>query len=87
MDLDWKEVLASPEREWALKALKAEKDSLLSTILIHIPKDHAEYAIAFKEAISGRYILDYKRASVWKTRGVKQGFKENKLTADGPGFV
>lgn len=86
-DLNWQEVLASPEREWALKALKAEKDSLQSTILIPIPKDHAEYAVAVKEAVSGRYILDFKRASVWKTRGVKQGFKENRLTADGPGFI
>ena len=37
--------------------------------------------------MSGRYILTIKRNGVVKARGVKQGFKEDKTTADGDGFV
>ena len=86
-DMSWEAVLASDDRELAVRALKAEKDSLLSTILVHIDAEHPEYQAAVKEAISGRYLLDLKRVGVWKARGVKQGFKENKVSADGPGFV
>lgn len=70
-----------------LRALQREKDSLESTILIPLSPDHPEYNDATHLAISGRYILDMKRAGVWKARGVKQGFKEDKTMADGPGFV
>ena len=31
-------------------------------------------------------MLDYRRSGEYKARGVKQGFKEDKATADGPGF-
>ena len=86
-DMSWEAVLASDDRELAVKALKAEKDSLLSTILVHIDAEHSEHQAAVMGAISGRYLLDLKRAGVWKARGVKQGVKENKESADGPGFV
>ena len=86
-DMSWSEVLKSDDREFAIRALQAEKDSLLSTILIAVDESHPEYESARALAVSGRYILDFKRVGVWKARGVKQGFKEDKLTADGPGFV
>ena len=80
-------MLQSDDRELAIRALKAEKKSLQSTILIPVGPNHPEYDVARRDAVSGRYILDLKRAGAWKARGVKQGFKEDKLTADGPGFV
>ena len=86
-DMSWEKVVNSSDRELAVKALKAEKDSLMSTILTPGDADHPEYSVAVKEAISDRFLLDLKRVRVWKARGVKQGFKENKETADGPGFV
>ena len=86
-DMSWEKVLNSSDRESAVKALKAERDSLMSTILTPVDADHPERNVAVKEAISGRFLLDLKRVGVWKARGVKQGFKENKETADGPGFV
>ena len=85
-DMSWKKALAGPDRDNAIAALTAEKDSLLSTILEPITSDHPDYQRAVKEAISGRYLLDVKRNGTWKARGVKQGFKEDKATADGPGF-
>jgi hypothetical protein len=86
-DMSWEAVLASDDRELAVKALKAEKDSLLFTILVHIDAEHSEHQAAVKGAISGRYLLDLKRAGVRKARGVRQGFRENKESAEGPGFV
>lgn len=86
-DMSWKEVLQSDDRELATRALKAEKDSLLSTILVPLNNTDSEYEEAVRLAISGRYLLDLKRVGVWKVRGVKQGFKEDKMLADGPGFV
>ena len=86
-DLCWSNVLKSDDRELAIRALRAEKESLLSTILVPVGSDHPKFEDAKRLAVSGRYILDLKRAGAWKARGVKQGFKEDKLTADGPGFV
>ena len=37
-------------------------------------------------AVTGRYLLDLRRNEACKARVVKQGFKENKITADGDGF-
>ena len=37
-------------------------------------------------ATPGRILLDIKRLGKYKARGVKQGFRENKLVADGPDF-
>jgi hypothetical protein len=45
------------------------------------------YAEAKELAVTGRYLLDIKRNGMYKARGVKHGFKEDKSTADGPGFV
>ena len=39
-----------------------------------------------KEATPGQILLDIKRAGVFKARGVKQGFKEDRELADGPDF-
>lgn len=86
-DMNWSAVLKSDDRDKAIAALQAEKDSLLSTILIKIDSDHPEYADAMEQAITGRFLLDEKRSGVWKARGVKQGFKEDKSIADGPDFV
>lgn len=85
-DISWKKALAGAECDKAIAALLAEKASLLDTILVPIPEDHPDYAQAVAEAITGRYLLDIKRSGIWKARGVKQGFKEDKTTADGPGF-
>ena len=48
---------------------------------------HPDYAEAQEAAISGRYLLDVRRNGMYKARGVKQGFKEDKATADGPDFI
>ena len=37
-------------------------------------------------AVTGRILLDVKRSGAFKARGVKQGFKECRATADGPDF-
>jgi hypothetical protein len=61
-------------------------DSLCKTILTEVKPDDVDYAIAKEQAISGRFLLDIKRTGKYKARGVKQGFKEDKSTADGPIF-
>ena len=86
-DMSWKKALVGPDRDKAIAALTAEKDSLLSTIHEPIEPDHPDYDRAVKEAISGRYLLDIKRSGAWKARRVKHGFKEDKTQADGPGFL
>ena len=45
-----------------------------------------EYERARKESTSGRFLLDVKRSGKMKARGIKQGFKEDKETADGFDF-
>ena len=85
-NIQWKEALAGDDRDKAIAAFNAERDSLMSTILELLTQDHPEYETAVKEAVSGRYLLDIRRNAMWKCRGVKQGFKEDK-TIDGPGFV
>ena len=86
-DISWDKMLKFDDRELEIKALKAEKDSLMSTIPVLVDVGHPEYQAALKEAISGRFLLDLKGVRVWKARGVKQEFKKNKETVDGPGFV
>jgi len=39
-----------------------------------------------RKAITGRWLLSIKRSGECKCRGVKQGFKGDKATADGPNF-
>ena len=58
----------------------------MSTILELLTHDHPEYDTAVAEAVGGKYLLDVRRSGMWKCRGVKQGFKEDKAL-DGPGFV
>ena len=45
-----------------------------------------EFEEALKHSTPGRFLLDIKRDGSHKCRGVKQGFKEDRATADGPGF-
>ena len=45
-----------------------------------------EWDDAIKRATQCRFILEFKRTGVWKVRMVIQGFRENKLALDGPGF-
>ena len=60
---------------------------MYSTILERLHPGDEEYDADVRLAVRGRYILDVKRLGVWKARGVKLGFLEDKLTADGPGFI
>ena len=85
-DMSWKKALASEERDKVIEAFHKERDSLLDTVLVPISKDDSNYAKYYDLAITGRYLLDIKRSGRYKARGVKQGFKEDKITADGPGF-
>ena len=74
-DMNWSAILKTDDRVKTIAALQAEKDSLLSATRIKIDSDHLE------QAITG------KRSCVWKARGVKQSFKDDKSIADGPDFV
>ena len=85
-DMSWKKVLASEDREQAIEALNKELSSLQKTILQEILPTDPEYASAVKTATPGRILLDIKRSGMFKARAVKQGFKEDKTTADGPDF-
>ena len=85
-DMNWKKALASPESAQVITAFNKERDALLDSVLELIPRDHPQYDEWRKQAISGRYLLDKRRSDELKARGVKQGFKENKITADGIGF-
>lgn len=55
-------------------------------VLTIVDPSDPEYNECRKAAVTGRYLLDYRRSGEYKTRGVKQGFKEDKTTADGIGF-
>ena len=85
-DTSWEEALKGPLKDDVIKALHKEFNSLTSTILDEIDVNHPDRAQAEAEAITGRILLDIKRDLTVKARGVKQGSKENKATADGPGF-
>ena len=63
-----------------------ELDSLETTILTRINPNNEEFTIAKRLATPGRILLDIKRSGLYKARGVKQGFRENKTVADGPDF-
>ena len=83
-DLDWKEVLAGPDADKAIAAYHLEMESLQNTILTRIEESNPEFAEAKRLATPGRILLDIKRSEIYKARGVKQGFRENKARADGP---
>ena len=85
-DMSWKRALSGPDRKSAIEALEKELASLENTILTRLQPGTAEYENAKKEATSGRFLLDIKRSGKMKARGIKQGFKENKETADGYDF-
>ena len=85
-DMSWKKALAGEDSAKVIESFHAERDSLLNTVLIKIEKDDPRYQEYHDLAVTGRYLLDVKRTGKYKTRGVKQGFKEDKLTADGYGF-
>ena len=61
-------------------------DSLTKNILQKMSPTHPDIDKARREATSCRVLLDVKRNGTVKARCVKQGFKENKLVADGPDF-
>ena len=86
-DMSWKQALQSSGRENALQALDQELTSLQDTILTRITRDHPDWETAIAQATTGRLLLDIKRSGQWKVRGVKQGFKEDRIQADGPCFV
>ena len=85
-DMNWQRALQSEDAAEVILSLETEMASLLSTILTEIFPDDSEFEEALKLATPGRLILGTKRSGNYKSRGVKQGFKENKLLADGPGF-
>ena len=47
---------------------------------------HVRTADLDRVATPGRMLLDIKRSGQWKARAVKQGFREDKASADGPDF-
>ena len=86
-DVGWAKALSGPDRKKVIEAYEKEMASLCDTILERVLEGDDDYKTALKEAVSGRLILDVKRKlGTYKARGVKQGFKENILWADGPGF-
>jgi hypothetical protein len=76
-DMDWKLVLQSEDAPRAIEALETEMDSLLATILTEVFNDDPEFEEALEPATPGRLLLSTRRTGKFKTRGVKQGFKEN----------
>ena len=85
-DMSWKKILESDDRQAAVDALEAEMKSLQETILTRVTPEDSDWGDALNLATTGRILLDKKRNGKWKGRAVKQGFKEDKLTADGAGF-
>ena len=85
-DTDWDITLSGPDADKTIAALQLELDSLESTILMRIHPDNEEFTVAKRLATPGRILLDIKRSGLYKARGVKQGFRENKSVADGPDF-
>ena len=85
-DLNWNQVLAGENRDLAIEALEKEMESLTSTILTEISQNDDEYSTTVDLATPGRILLGVKRSGIYKSRGVKQGFKEDIEQADGPNF-
>ena len=86
-DIQWRKALESDLRDSAIAAYQKEMDSLQRTILKRIdPKTHPNMGQVHREATTCRVLLDVKRNGIVKARAVKQGFKEDKVTADGPDF-
>ena len=85
-DIKWAEALNSSLRDDAITAYEKEMTSLTETILKRVDKSHPSWERIRKEAVSCRVLLDIKRNGIVKARAVKQGFKEDKASADGQGF-
>ena len=84
-DMGWKQALKTNPVE-VKAAYDKEIGSLTRTILTEITPQHKDWHKAVQQAIPGRALLDIKRSGAWKARIVKQGFKEDRSTADGPDF-
>ena len=82
-DMVWSKVLASPQRQDALKALDKELNSLQNNILTEVKATDKDFDYAVRNATPGRLLLDIKRNGTYKVRGVKQGFREDKASEDG----
>ena len=63
-----------------------EMTSLKKKILTEMKPSDPDWEKALREAMPGRMILTLKRSGEWKARGVKQGFREDKIAVDGPDF-
>jgi hypothetical protein len=85
-DMSWQKALASDDRIIVTEAFNKEKASLIKCILQEMSPTDKDWETAIREATPGRWLLDIKRAGHYKCRGVKQGFKENKVISDGPDF-
>ena len=86
-DIQWREALESDLRDSAIEAYHKEMTSLQKTILKKIdPNTHPDMGRIRREATTSRVLLDVKRNGTVKARAVKQGFREDKVTADGPNF-
>ena len=85
-DIKWADALNSSLAEAAIEAYTKEMTSLTDTILKKVDSSHPEWERIRREAVSCRVLLDIKRNGIVKARAVKQGFKEDKATADGQGF-
>ena len=85
-DMKWEKALQSEDKAKAMAALDKELNSLQQTILTQVTSEDLDWSQAVSTATPGRLILDIKRSGMYKVRGVKQGFRENKELADGPDF-
>ena len=85
-DISWVQALRTEGAPEAIAALEAEFASLESTILTRVEPGHPDFEEALALATPGRVLLDIRRKGTYKARGVKQGFKEDRILADGPDF-
>ena len=86
-DTPWNDLLKRRPVESQV-AIAAELDSLVRDcgVLVPITETHPDYEEAKQTACGGRIIGTEKRNGTVKARAVKQGFKEDLPTADGPDF-
>ena len=86
-ELQWKQELASTNRDKVVEAFRAEIDKLTANVLTPIPAEHPEFQDAKKLATPGRFILNRKRSGAWKCRGVVRGDLQDRERLDGADFV
>ena len=87
-DLDWKEHLRGPHAKAVTEAFHKEMASLASCKAAYkLDIGSPEYAEAVKTATLCRVLLDLKRSNEWKARCVLQGFRQDRVKADGPEFT